>query len=129
ETRLAAMHDATSAQGPGSDIHAVLRFVARNVRRRTVLVVVSDTYAVDDELATLLRRLSAQHEVLFVSLGDLDPTDAPSLSRLVDVDTRELVPEWARHDARLHAEFASMTESEAVQMRQRLYSLGVVHEH
>ncbi|MDN5893163.1 MAG: DUF58 domain-containing protein [Nocardioides sp.] len=129
EKRLEAIHATTRVDGPRSDLHAVLRFVARNVRRRAILLIVSDEYAVDEELATALRRLTVQHEVLFVSIGDLDPTDAPDLRHLVDIDTGDLVPEWARNDRQLHEEFVAMTRAEATGMRRRLDSLGVVHAH
>lgn len=129
EKRLEAIASTIRDDAPASDLTAVLRFVASNVRRRTILLVIADEYAVDDSLADVLRRLSVQHEVLFASIGDLDPTDVPDLRQLVDIDTGDLVPEWARHDARLHEEFAAMTREESAGMRRRLDSLGVVHEH
>lgn len=129
ETRLEAMASTTRPDGPPSDLTAVLRFVSSNVRRRTILLVIGDDYTVDDDLASVLRRLTVQHEVLFTSIGDLDPTDVPGLRHLVDIDTGDLVPDWARHDRELHAEFAAMTTAETAGMRRRLYSLGIVHEH
>ncbi len=59
---------------PASDLTAVLDYVARAIRRRTILVVVSDETTISEELAESLRRLTAQHEVLFLTIGDLDPT-------------------------------------------------------
>lgn len=129
ENRLEAIHAHTRVDAAASDLTAVLRFVARNVRRRTILLVVSDEHAVDDDLALVLRRLAVQHEVLFVSIGDLDPTSAPDVRRLVDIDTGAAVPEWARHDARLHSELAALTRDETAGMRRRLDALGIVHEH
>lgn len=130
EWRLAAMHDATTPQAAHSDLVDVLRHVARNVKRRTVLVVVCDEYAVDDALATVLRRLAAQHEVLFVSIGDLDPTALPGGdgARLVDIDSGGELPSWARHDAELREQFATSTIATSEEMRRTLESLGIVHE-
>ena len=42
ERILAGVHDATRPDAAASDLEAVLRFVARTVRRRTILVVVAD---------------------------------------------------------------------------------------
>ncbi|WP_183099905.1 DUF58 domain-containing protein [Nocardioides pelophilus] len=80
ERLLGLVHDAITPDGPASDLTAVLDYVARAIRRRTILVVVSDETHVSDELAESLRRLTAQHEVLFLTIGDLDPTLAAGAS-------------------------------------------------
>jgi uncharacterized protein (DUF58 family) len=129
ERLLGLVHDSISPKGPASDLTAVLDYVARAIRRRTILVIVSDETSVSDELAEALRRLTAQHEVLFLTIGDLDPTitaDAPR--RLVDVDAGAMVPSWLRGDARLQEEYAALVAGEESQLRRRLDQLGVVHE-
>lgn len=131
ERLLGAVHDAVRPDGAPSDLAALLRHVARTVRRRTILVVVCDEVAVDDDVADLLRRLSVQHEVLLVGVGDLDPTlDEADLARrtLVDVDTAAPVPDWLRGDARLQREYAALVAADDARMRKRLDQVGVVHE-
>jgi len=138
ERLLGLVHDAISPEGPPSDLTAVLDYVARAIRRRTILVVVSDETSVSDELAESLRRLTAQHEVLFLTIGDLDPTlpagaatngdGARAPRRLVDVDAGTEVPAWLRGDARLRQEYAALVAGEESQLRRRLDQLGVVHE-
>jgi uncharacterized protein (DUF58 family) len=129
ERLLGAIHDDISPDGPPSDLTKLLRFTARTVRRRTIMLVVSDETHVSEEMADLLRRLTAQHEVLFLTLGDLDPT-VPAVAdrRLVDVDAVAEVPGWLRHDARLRREYAALLSAEEQQMRRRLEQLGVVQE-
>lgn len=132
ERLLATVHDAITPDGPHSDLAAVLRYAARAIRRRTILVVVSDEHEVSDEVAEALRRLTAQHEVLFLTVGDLDPTapapDGTPLRDLVDVDARSAVPSWLRDDPRLRAEYAALVRAEGSGLRRRLEQLGVVHE-
>lgn len=129
ERLLGKVHDAIRPDGAPSDLAAVLRHVARTVRRRTILVVVCDETAVSTECADLLRRLTVQHEVLFLTIGDLDPTlPAVAGRRLVDVDTAAEVPSWLRHDRRLRRELADLVGQEEQQLRRRLDQLGVVHE-
>lgn len=127
ERRLGAIHDSTRVDGPPTDLTGVLSYVARTVRRRTILVVIADEYAVDPDLSAVLRRLHVQHEVLFVSIGDLDPTSSGDLRHLVDIDSGHLVPEWARHDARLQQDYAATLTGQAESMRRELDSLGIVH--
>ncbi|HWJ68175.1 MAG TPA: DUF58 domain-containing protein [Nocardioides sp.] len=129
ERLLGTVHDAIAPDGPPADLAALLRHVVRTIRRRTILVVVSDETAISEAAADLLRRLTAQHEVLFLTMGDLDPT-APTVfdRRLVDVDTAAEVPGWLRHDRQLRAELADLVGQQEQQLRRRLDQLGVVHE-
>lgn len=129
ERLLGLVHDAITPTAPPTDLTAVLDYVARAIRRRTILVVVSDETTVSDELAESLRRLTAQHEVLFLTIGDLDPTITAGAPRqLVDVDAGAEVPAWLRGDARLQQEYAALVAGEESQLRRRLDQLGVVHE-
>jgi uncharacterized protein (DUF58 family) len=138
EQLLGLVHDAITPEAPPSDLTEVLDYVARAIRRRTILVVVSDETHVSDRLAESLRRLTAQHEVLFLTIGDLDPTlpggapvngdGALAPRTLVDVDAGTEVPEWLRGDARLRREYAALVAGEETQLRRRLDQLGVVHE-
>ncbi|WGX98248.1 DUF58 domain-containing protein [Nocardioides sp. L-11A] len=129
ERLLGEVHDAIDPDGPPGDLTALLRHVVRTIRRRTILLVVTDEPAVTEEQAMLLRRLTAQHEVLLLTLGDLDPT-APVLSdrRLLDIDAGAEVPAWLRRDAQLHRELATLVADEAQEMRRRLDQLGIVQE-
>ncbi|MBM9459417.1 DUF58 domain-containing protein [Nocardioides sp. zg-536] len=129
ERLLGAVHDATTPEGAHSDLAALLRYVVRTVRRRTILVVICDDTTITEPAAEMLRRLTAQHEVLFLTIGDLDPTGAAvGGRRLVDVDTSAQVPGWLRRDRRLHEEYAALLATEEQQLRRRLEHLGVVHE-
>ncbi|WP_067439678.1 DUF58 domain-containing protein [Nocardioides jensenii] len=128
ERRLSAIHDNTAPTSPASDLTGLLQYVARTVRRRTIMVVISDEYTIDTGLAAVLRRLAVQHEVLFVSIGDLDPTSIPSTGNVVDIDSGNVVPEWARYDETLRREYAALLTGQATSMRRELDSLGIVHE-
>jgi uncharacterized protein (DUF58 family) len=95
ERHLAAMYDATTPGSAPSDLSSLLEYVVRTVRRRTIMLVVADVLEVDDRLAAALRRLRVQHEVLLVTVGDLDPTSvdlssAPVRDELPDGLSEEL---------------------------------------
>lgn len=135
ERCLATAFDATTPGSAPTDLVALLRYVARVVRRRTILVVVGDDLTMTDELAAALRRLVVQHEVLFLTVGDLDPTAAPVAAgvrergrALVDVETGLRLPDWL-DDARLHEELAGSLAEDLQAFRRRTDAVGVVHEH
>ncbi|KRB77410.1 hypothetical protein ASE01_08730 [Nocardioides sp. Root190] len=129
ERLLMAAHEAITPEGPAADLAGLLRHVVRTVRRRTILVVISDETSISAASADLLRRLTVQHEVLFLTIGDIDPTQpAVADRRLVDVDTSAEVPGWLRHDKALRRELAVLVGEEVQQLQRRLDQLGVVHE-
>lgn len=129
ERLLGRVHEAIRPTGSPSDLEALLRHVVRTVRRRTILLVVADDVALTPGTEALLRRLAVQHEVLLLTVGDVDPTD-PGVAgrRLVDIDTAAEVPAWARDDAQLRREYAALVQAEVEQLRRQLDRLGVVHE-
>ena len=130
ERCLAAVHDATTPEAAARDLPGLLRFVARTVRRRTLLLVVCDDTEATPDLVSALRRMTAQHEVLMITIGDLDPptvpdTAAPSL----DVERGRRLPAWLRGDAALARELAETEDAERWAFREACARLGVVHEH
>lgn len=69
EQLLRCMHGAELDRGP-SDLCARLEHVALHTRQRTLLVILADDVAPDARLAKVLRRLAAQHEILWVQVAD-----------------------------------------------------------
>lgn len=129
ERMLETIHDAITPDGAASDLAAVLGYAASALRRRAIMVVVSDERSISDEVARLLRRLRLQHEVLFVGIGDLDPTGLDAVAgELVDVDDRAVMPAWLRADPELARQWAAVVEQEDDDLRAGLDQLGIVHE-
>lgn len=133
ERLLDRIHEATTPSAAHSDLGAVLDYAKRAIRRRAIMVVVSDETVLTDQMISKLRRLRAQHEVLFLTIGDLDPTisateSAGALRRLVDIDSGREIPEWLRGDRQLQQEFADLVADEEERLGRQLDRLGIVHE-
>ncbi|MFF1879913.1 DUF58 domain-containing protein [Pseudarthrobacter sp. NPDC058196] len=62
----------TRLDGPPSRLQDQLQHVARNVKGRHLLFVVADELPADATTAQLLRRLRAQHEILWLTVRDAD---------------------------------------------------------
>lgn len=76
ERLLRHVHSTTSEDGAGSSIEEQLEHVARTVKGRHLLFVVSDEIAANPELDRLLRRLRVQHEILWLTIRDADLASA-----------------------------------------------------
>ncbi|WP_167132377.1 DUF58 domain-containing protein [Paramicrobacterium chengjingii] len=109
-----------------SDLDRLLSYIARRTRRRSILVIISDDEGIDDERARMLRRLHAQHELLWVSIGDADPLD-PGWhdNQVLDIENGEQLPEFLKRDRALHREFTtSVSDAESATI-DKLESLGI----
>lgn len=130
ERHLEAIHEATTPQAGASDLAGLLEYVVRTIRRRTILAVVSDVTEIDERLSAVLRRLAVQHEVLFVTVGDLDPTDeALELEPLVDVEAGRQLPSWLSGDDELRRQYADLLTAESTARSRALDALSIVHVH
>jgi len=130
ERCLDAVHTAIRPEAAASDLATVLRHVARTVRRRTILLVVCDEEDATPELAALLRRLVLQHEVLLVTVGDIDPVAVPAdAPGSMDLEAQRSLPTWLRGDAQLVEQLAASRAGARQQLHRTVVGLGVAHEH
>ncbi len=130
ERALSAAYDGVSAHGPDGDLAGLLRQVAQQVRRRAMVLVVADDDEATPELEAALRRLVVQHELLMVTVDDLDPAAVPvGAPASVDVAEGVALPAWVRGDPTLMAELAEDRGDRLARWQSRLADLGVVHEH
>lgn len=128
ERALDQAHDAATPQAAPGDLTALLDHVARTVRRRAILLVVTDEVEVEDRLRDLLRRLVTQHEVLLVTVADLDPTGPAAREALLDVDSGRAVPSWVAQEPLLRQEYADAVRAARGALRAELAALGIAHE-
>lgn len=109
-----------------NDRDAILRYVARNFARRLILVVITDQAPVTAETEKLLRRLRAQHDMLWVTLGDAPPVLAGAVSRSrTDVMSRWQVPDFVHGDQTIVQELAAREHAEAAHLAQTLTRLEI----
>ncbi len=113
ERILQYIHTRTTVDAPASNLTSLLDYVRRTVRRRALVVVISDNlrFAADQE--QLLRRLAAQHELLFVAVEDLDPShDKWENSNLYDVNSPLKVPSYIRRQDKINVAYQKLLHDE-----------------
>ena len=96
--------DLLAAGAPASDLVTLLDRVSIWHRRRSLVALITDTAHPDPVLAPrvvdLLRRLSAQHELIVIQIEDDDPL-TPGRGRAHDVELSGEVPGFLREDKML----------------------------
>lgn len=107
ETLLRAVDRATVLDGEQSNLATQLRWIIRNIQRRMVLFVVADDRDLDPVLDDLLRRLHVQHEIIWCTVEDADPTTIDADRTAFDVADTHPLPTHVRLDPKVRAAYAA----------------------
>ncbi len=127
ERLLRVVDDRVSLTSPRSDVRGLLDSVARGLRTRSMLLVVTDDLALDDDHLAILRRLRTKHEVLWLTIGDADLMRRTERSgEVYDVQEVAALPAYVRGNRRLAALFEEAAVQTAVDTEQTLSQLGIV---
>lgn len=119
-------HEDPATGGGPTSLTAPLEYVVRSVRRRAIVVLVGDRDLLDARELRLIRRLVAQHEVLYLCLADLSAMEPAVADRAAhDVRLRRTVPRSVRADRRLAAEYDQARAQRWASTAQALSRLGV----
>ena len=106
ERLLQRIQSDTTLAGEPSSLAAQLAYVSRVFRRRRIIVVIGDDRELAEAERKVVRRLAAQHEMLWLSVGDADLMREDWTARdMYDVADSSAVPAFLRENPRLRAAF------------------------
>ncbi|QXT63605.1 DUF58 domain-containing protein [Tessaracoccus palaemonis] len=126
ERQLTAAEATVSPDAAPTDLDRLLGTAARTLRRRGVVAVISDDVLLDPQLESRVRRLGAQHTVLWLTVPDADPTDPRLGGPLLDLERGARLPDWL-YDERLRRDLADERARRATLRANALMRLGVAH--
>ncbi|MEO8863160.1 MAG: DUF58 domain-containing protein [Candidatus Saccharimonadales bacterium] len=102
ERLLKHIDDHISLKSDTSQLSNILDYVARTIRRRMMLIIISDETEFTDDDERLFRRLQAQHEVMFIRIDDSSPGNQEIIDEAIyDVDEELALPQFIRRDVAL----------------------------
>ncbi|WP_418058811.1 DUF58 domain-containing protein [Pimelobacter simplex] len=128
ERMLTLVQSASGPEAAAQDTTRLLEYAAATVRRRTIMVLVLGDVDVDRPLEEALRRLLVQHELVLVTVGDLDPTEPGRAGQAVrDVGTGTRFPGFAARSTTLATEIEAAAADRAARRTAVLNRLGVHH--
>lgn len=97
----------TTLTASSSDVPMLLDYIRRTIRRRMMLIIISDKLSFANTEEELLRRLDAQHEMLFIAVDDLDPSDpAWEAHELYDIESPTPLPSFIRAQETINRAYA-----------------------
>ena len=127
EHALRRIDHAIAHSSAPSDRDALLGYVAKNISRRMIVVIVTDETPTTANTERMLRRLTVQHDVLWLTLRDADPVIGHGTRARRDADTSWVVPDFVHGD---DAVIAALAEQEAADTARRddlLRRLEITH--
>ncbi|WP_336644781.1 DUF58 domain-containing protein [Microbacterium sp. USHLN186] len=148
EHALRTLDAAIEASTAANDRDSLLRYAARHIARRMIVVLVTDETPLTDETERLLRRLTVQHDLLWLTVRDADPVIRPfdrlrdpidrlrdPIDRLRDpknvhrrdADSAWTVPDFVHGDAEVLAELAAQEAADTARRDAVLRGLEITH--
>lgn len=128
ERMLHRVQEACSETAPACRTTDLLEYAAKVLRRRTLMVLVLGDVTPDAGLEQRLQRLHAQHDLLLVTVADVDPTVPGRAGRGVhDVGAGRTVPRFVLRNAALAAELAAADAARTAARDALLRRLNIPH--
>lgn len=134
ERILQKIHKNTNLDSPPSDINQLLDHVRKTIKKRMILVIISDNVHFSNIEIQLLKRLGAQHEILFIAIDDLSPSDKKWINyELREVAVPTLIPQFIRQKNSIEQLYAQhlkdkWEETDKILKRNRIGSIRIASE-
>lgn len=128
ETLLRMVQQETRLDADPSDPYALCSYLLRGIPGRSIVVVVGDDVEPAPDIDEALRSLRERHELLWITVGDLDLVRGDGSGRdILDVEDASPVPSVLRSDRRLAAVYRRRTEDRIAAQHAYFRSRGVSH--
>lgn len=128
ERMLEQVQSSCTADSPPQRTLDLLDHAAAAVRRRTIMVLVLGDVEFDAEVERRIRRLVAQHELIVLTVADVDPLEPMAAGHAArDLVTGRRLPRFASAGAALSAELAEADAARATRREEVLARWGVPH--
>ena len=127
ETIMRRIEEDITLSSPHSDVPKLLARARMVTRRRSLIVIVTDSTQPEPTRLSddLIKSLSVRHQVMVVSVQDIDPTSLEEGTNVVDV-TEGPLPDFLLRDSQLAGEAANLVAMRRHAVAQMLDNRGVI---
>ena len=126
ESLLRAIQSEASVDAEASDVTELVEHGARILRSRGIVVIIADDLMPPDDLDDVLKRMSARHEVIWITVADVDLIRGDGSGRaILGVDDDELIPAMLRSNRKLQRIYASATDWRISEQKRFFTKLGI----
>ena len=126
ETIMRRIAEPITQGSPRSDVPRLLRRALTTTRRRSLIVIVSDETQPlpSKEADDVIKSLSVRHQVMQVSVADVDPAELDAEMTVIDVN-EGVLPDFLRRDEQLAKEARNVAEQRRAAVARMLDARGV----
>lgn len=130
ERLLREVDSSISDQGPASSLAEQLDYVLRYLKGRLLIVAIADEFMPDARTESLMRRLRARHEVLWLTIRDADlaPVAGHESPNSTDVGTGQVIPAPLAGDRKIQAAYEAAMAERAERRSSIFRRLGIAEE-
>jgi hypothetical protein len=128
ETLLRRIEEDITLRSPHANVAKLLARARTITRRRSLIVIVTDSTqpTASPESSDLIKSMSARHQVILISVEDIDPTTLSEGTEVVDVNEGPL-PDFLLRDHQLAGEAANVMAMRRAAVARMLDERGVIH--
>lgn len=123
---LQTLEQSCRTDRPGADVPALLDMAGRGLRMRGIVALIADDVGLDPAVVGRLRQLRSRHEVMVVTVSDLDPTHPVAAAAGVHAVTSARAVSYL-HDQRLAREVSEARAARSALRRDVLGGAGIAH--
>ncbi|HWH27063.1 MAG TPA: DUF58 domain-containing protein [Pseudolysinimonas sp.] len=128
ETLLRTVQADTTLESESSDQFELVSYLVRAVPNRSIVVIIGDDIEPDPLIDEALRALRIRHELLWITVADLDLVAGDGSRRtILDVDDNSPIPKILRTDKKLAAIYADRTDTRIAAQHAYFRARGVSH--
>ena len=127
ETLLRRIEEDITLRSPHANVAKLLARARTITRRRSLIVIVTDSTqpTASPESSDLIKSMSARHQVILISVEDIDPTTLSEGTEVVDVNEGPL-PDFLLRDNQLAGEAANVMAMRRAAVARMLDERGVI---
>lgn len=129
ERLLEKVNTKINSDSKNGNILKQLEYLAVTVKSRGLVVVISDEVELTSNFNATLRKLTAKHEVIWISIIDGNPLThiQHGMDSVRDIETNELIPDYIRQNKKLRQRFEEAENVRKVTIDYYLRKIGISH--
>lgn len=128
EMLLRTVEQETRLDADSSDPYALVSYLLRGLPNRGIVIVVGDDVEPAPDIDEALRSLREKHELLWITVADLDLIDGDGTARdILDVEDGSPIPTILRSDRRLAKIYETRSDARIAAQHAYFLARGVSH--
>ena len=107
-----------------SDLGAALEFISKNIRRKMIMLIVTDMDGMNRLSGRLLKQLKAANDILLICVDDVDIKG----KRVYDMGARHYLPDFISEDKKIARNEKIRRQKVAEECAEKMKSVGMTYQ-